>query len=571
MNILEYHADLYYNKDNPVIPDSEYDALVRKYGKTEIGRPSSLFEKTEHEIPMLSLDNVFTGDELRKFFARSKGFTCEMKIDGLAVSLIYEDGVFVKGSTRGNGRIGEDVTANLMKFVPLKLKNAPEGIVEVRGEVLMTSGAANLRNAAAGMLRRKNAEIKGLSIFLYYLMEAEKFGVKRQIDALKWLSDHGLPVQPVYEYCESMEEVIGFIKLWEGKKPEYPTDGVVVKVDDLTQWSSMGATSHAPRWAVAYKYPSEEVWTHILDIEVSVGRSGALTPVAVFEPVMIGGTKVQRATLHNFDDLKRKDIRIGDIVKVKKAAEIIPEVVEADKTVRDGNERAVEVPKKCPACGGEVVKGCCVNAQCPAQLKEKVKHFAKCMGIKGLGDKTAEKLKLKKVSDIYRLTEEKLLAEIENSKKKSYADVIAALGIPGVGRSAAAELAERYGSLEGVAEAEDLSWLGEVTGKAVRAFFDENRELIEELKELGVGRRAEESGKTYVFTGKLSKMTREEAAELVRKMGGKVVDSVSSKVDYVVAGEKAGSKLDKARKLGIKILSEEEFLSFELKLQLGKP
>ncbi|MBQ2616468.1 MAG: NAD-dependent DNA ligase LigA, partial [Synergistaceae bacterium] len=391
--LVKHHAGLYYDEDSPEISDAEYDALVRELRQLEADYPqyarkdsptqtvggevSSLFAKVEHSTPMLSLDNVFTPDELENFFSRNdaEGFVCEMKIDGLAVSLIYEDGIFVRGATRGNGRVGEDVTENLMLVdaVPKTLNDAPSGRVEVRGEVLMTwerfnavnaareaKGEklfANPRNAAAGTLRQsaKNNHViseRGLDIFLYYLVDAEKFGVTTQSGALSWLAEHGLPVQTAYKVCDDIESVNEFVEKWHEERYNlgYVTDGVVVKVNDLTRWPEIGATSHAPRWAVAYKYPPEEARTRITDIVISVGRTGVLTPVAILEPVRLAGTQVSRAGLHNADEVARKDIRKGDIVNVRKAAEIIPEVVSVDKEARTGHEEVFAMPERCPAC-----------------------------------------------------------------------------------------------------------------------------------------------------------------------------------------------------------------------------
>ncbi|MBR1486382.1 MAG: NAD-dependent DNA ligase LigA, partial [Synergistaceae bacterium] len=391
--LIEHHAKLYYDDDAPEISDFEYDALVKELKQLEKKYPDSarkdflthkvggsvseLFAKVPHEIPMLSLDNVFNNEELENFFARindfeNKNFVCEMKIDGLAVSLIYENGIFIRGATRGNGQIGEDVTANLklIDSVPKKLKDAPEGRLEVRGEVLMTlerfravnkireergeNPFANPRNAAAGTLRQseKNNHVineRGLDIFLYYVVDAQKFGIKTQSDALKSLANWGLPVQKAYEFCETLNDVENFISKWQTQRENlnYVTDGAVIKLDDLTKWQKIGATSHAPKWAVAFKYPPEEAKTKILEIQISVGRTGVLTPVAILEPVRLAGTVVQKASLHNADEIARKDIRVGDAVKVRKAAEIIPEVVEVDKSARTGNEKIFTMPKNC--------------------------------------------------------------------------------------------------------------------------------------------------------------------------------------------------------------------------------
>ena len=619
LETIQHHANLYYNLDNPEISDAEYDALVRRYRSSHpdaalpIGQPSSLFAKIQHDSPMLSLDNTFSTAELRDFFARidnTAGFTVEMKIDGLAISLVYEDGIFVRGATRGNGRIGEDVTANMLHVVPLKLKNAPKGRLEVRGEVLMSkkrfeklSGFANPRNAAAGTLRQKDPEIvkkRGLDILLYYVVDAEKFGITRQQDALLWLAQLGLPVQDAWSYCPNLDSVKDFISTWKDRRHslDYATDGVVIKMDDLTCWPEIGSTSHSPRWAVAFKYPPEEAKTRLFDIEISIGRTGILTPVAVFTPVNLAGTVVQRASLHNADEIERKDIRIGDIIIVRKAAEIIPEVVSVDKAARTGNEKPFSMPDRCPVCGaavvrieGEAAHRCSNQLSCPAQLAEALKHFAARdgMDIRGLGASLAGKMiaarLVKSVLDLYKLkpadllkldkvqekTAKNLLTQIEASKQRPLENVITALGIPGVGKSVAGLLVDKFGSLEEMSRASEddvssIDGVGSVIAKAVHDFL--SRELVDELKTLGINTVAAQSmviensffsGKTFVFTGTLS-MTRDEAAARVKALGGKVGSSISSKTDYLVAGEKAGSKLQKAEKLGVKILTEEEFM-----------
>ena len=642
-SLLQYHAGLYYDKDSPEISDAEYDLLVRELKELEHdypqyarknsptqtvgGSPSELFAKVEHVTPMMSLDNVFTPDELEAFFARieAEGFVCEMKIDGLAVSLVYEDGIFVRGATRGNGRTGEDVTENLMLVdaVPKRLANAPSGRVEVRGEVLMTWERfnavnamrenrgeklfANPRNAAAGTLRQKDGKIiteRGLDIFLYYLVDAEKFGVKTQGNALEWLSFHGLPVQTAYRVYDDMGGVKEFIRHWQNERYnlKYVTDGVVVKLNDLTRWLEIGATSHAPRWAVAYKYPPEEARTRLKEIIISVGRTGVLTPVAVLEPVRLAGTQVSRAGLHNADDIARKDIRKGDIVIVRKAAEIIPEITGVDAEARTGAEEVFAMPERCPACNSLIVRlpnetayRCPNRASCPAQLTESLKYFASRdgMNIKGIGRKLAEKLtasgKIHILSDIYTLTLEdwttldkiaeksagNILAELEASKSRTFANLITALGIPEVGKNTAGIITENFRDIDALMNAseEDLAEIdgvGEIIARSVQEFFrnEDNRMMIENFRAMGftMGNEthsagSELSGKVFVFTGTLETMTREEAGEKVKALGGKVSGSVSRKTDYVVAGEKAGSKLKKAESLKIRVIDEGEFLS----------
>ncbi|MBR1673250.1 MAG: NAD-dependent DNA ligase LigA, partial [Fretibacterium sp.] len=650
--LVAHHARLYYDKDAPEISDAEYDALVRELSELEQQYPDlarldsptrrvggtvlDSFKKVEHLRPMLSLDNVFSPTELTSFWERmkdnipegDKAFTCEMKIDGLAVSLLYEDGVFVRGATRGNGRVGEDVTENLrtLRSLPLRLTGNFSGKIEVRGEVLMTWERfnalnqrreereeplfANPRNAAAGTLRQLDSSIvaeRGLDIFLYYLVDAPSQGVTRQSDALSWLADRGLPIQPAWERCGSLEEVDAFIARWQEErfKLGYVTDGAVVKLDDLTLWDRLGATAHAPRWAVAYKYPPEEARTKVLSINISVGRTGALTPVANLEPVRLAGTTVQRAGLHNGDEIQRKDIRVGDIVRVRKAAEIIPEVVAVDFSARTGETPPpFEMPSHCPACGSEAVRlpdeavlRCPNRASCPAQLKEGLSYFASRVGmdIRGLGDKLAGQLiesgKVKTLSDIYDLTPDdwaamdrmgkksaqNLMAAIESSKSRPLSSLIAALGIRYVGKRVAELLAAHFGDMAKLKESSEeelagIEGVGPVIASSVEAFFHDpaNLELLARLKERGLNFVSSEvdsgtngegfRGKSFVFTGELSSMKRAEAEAEVKARGGGTSSSVSSKTSYLVAGDKGGSKLKKAEHLNVPIISEEEFL-----------
>ena len=641
--LVKHHAELYYDNDSPEISDSEYDSLVRELSRLEREHPeyarkdflthkvggsaSELFAKVNHKVPMLSLDNVFTPDELNNFFTRINqvnNFTCEMKIDGLAVSLIYQDGKFIQGATRGNGTIGEDVTQNLLavESVPKILKNAPEGRVEVRGEVLMTTERfnalnklrdergenpfANPRNASAGTLRQTDQKViaeRGLDIFLYYLVDAQSFGVKTQSQALSWLSEHGLPVQSAWKLCSNLDEVNNFIAHWHDErfKLNYVTDGVVIKLDDLTQWPEIGSTSHAPRWAVAYKYPPEEARTRIRDIIISVGRTGVLTPVALLDPVRLAGTQVQRAGLHNADEISRKDIRVGDVVRVRKAAEIIPEVIEVDKSSRSGDEKIFTMPSHCPACGSEIVRlpdeaafRCPNRASCPAQLIESLRYFASRngMNIKGLGKVLAAKLiesgKVKTLSDIYKLTPEdwlsldkikdksteNIMSELEASKSRPFVNLITALGIREVGKNAAELLVNHFANIDAVINASEselsqIEGVGPVIAKSIHEFFrnESNLALIQDFRAMGFSMGRELSikgdklqGKIFVFTGTLDSMTRDEAGDKVKSLGGRVSNSVSAKTSYVVAGDKTGSKFVKAEKLGVKILTEQEFL-----------
>ncbi|MDR1376335.1 MAG: NAD-dependent DNA ligase LigA [Synergistaceae bacterium] len=652
-----HHARLYYEEDAPIISDAEYDALLRELIELEQAHPQwarpdsptkrvgsvalEKFIKIEHKRPMLSLDNVFDTGELRSFADRletavdgdgKRALVCEMKIDGLAVSLIYEDGVFVRGATRGDGRVGEDVTENLrtIKTLPLRLSKPASGRLEVRGEVLITREQfaelnrireengeplfANPRNAAAGSLRQLDSKItasRGLSVFLYYIVDAPSRGVFRQSGTLAWLAEHGLPTQEAWALCDSIEDVTAFIENWHERRFDlnYVTDGVVVKLDDITLWDRLGSTSHAPRWAVAFKYPPEVVFTRVLSIDISVGRTGVLTPVANLDPVQVGGTTVQRAGLHNEDEVRRKDIRVGDRVRLHKAGEIIPEIVDVDKDARTGAEVSFEMPEKCPACGspvvrlpGEVAVRCPNRSSCPAQLKEGIRYFASRggMDIRGLGDKLAEQMVEKNIvrslPDIYALTEDdivnmermgaksaqNLLDAIEQSKKRPLSALIAALGIRFVGDKIAEILADRFSSMEALQDVSEeelalVDGIGPVIASSVEAFFRDsaNRELLSRFKESGLAafepQAGEDklkasrdeifSGMTVVFTGELLSITRSEAEKRVKELGGKATNSVSSKTSLVVAGAKAGSKLEKAEALGVKVIDETEFLA----------
>ncbi len=638
----------YYVLNQPLISDAEYDKLFcelleleRQYPELvtpdsptqRVGAPpAEEFAPVEHAIPMLSLANCFNDEELEEWDDRVRRmlggepveYVCEPKLDGLSVELVYVDGIFTVGSTRGDGRVGEDVTRNLrtIKQVPLRLfplDGKVPRLLEARGEVYMEREAfrrlneererageplfANPRNAAAGSLRQLDPNVtasRPLKIFFYAMGRAEGIEIRSQVELLTTFPKLGLPVNPLWKLCKTLDEVKAFYRELLAMRHELPyeADGMVVKVNDFAQRETLGEVSRAPRWAIAYKFPAEEATTRVLDIVVQVGRTGALTPVAILEPVEVSGATVSRATLHNEDEIRRKDIRIGDWVIVRRAGEVIPEVVKSIPERRTGAEKEFKMPERCPACGGPVVRPPgevayrCENLSCPARIKESIRHFAsrRAMDIEGLGEKLVDKLVetglVRKLSDIYRLKKEdlvnlermgeksaqNLLEQIERSKNAGLARLIFALGIRYVGEHLAEVLAEHFPSLEALSNAtyEELIQIPEIGPRIAQSLVDffrneENRKLIQELKELGVKTEAEKpkegplSGKTFVFTGALSAFTREEARRLVESLGGRVASSVSRKVDYVVVGADPGEKLRKAQELGITILTEEEF------------
>jgi DNA ligase (NAD+) len=638
----------YYVLNQPLISDAEYDKLFRELLELErqypelvtpdsptqrVGAPpAEEFAPVEHAIPMLSLANCFNDEELEEWDDRVRRmlggepveYVCEPKLDGLSVELVYVDGVFTVGSTRGDGRVGEDVTRNLrtIKQVPLRLfplNGKVPRLLEARGEVYMEKEAfrrlneererageplfANPRNAAAGSLRQLDPNVtasRPLKIFFYAMGRAEGIEIRSQVELLTTFPKLGLPVNPLWKLCKTLDEVKAFYRELLAMRHELPyeADGMVVKVNDFAQREILGEVSRAPRWAIAYKFPAEEATTRVLDIVVQVGRTGALTPVANLKPVEVSGATVSRATLHNADEIRRKDIRIGDWVIVRRAGEVIPEVVKSIPERRTGAEKEFKMPERCPACGGPVVRPPgevayrCENLSCPARIKESIRHFAsrRAMDIEGLGEKLVDQLVetglVRKLSDIYRLKKEdlvnlermgeksaqNLLEQIERSKNAGLARLIFALGIRYVGEHLAEVLAQHFPSLEALSNAtyEELIQIPEIGPRIAQSIVDffrnaENRKLIQELKELGVKTEAEKpkegplSGKTFVFTGTLSAFPREEARRLVESLGGRVASSVSRKVDYVVVGADPGEKLRKAQELGITILTEEEF------------
>lgn len=645
---IRRHDYLYHVLDRPEITDAEYDRMFRELVDLEArypelvtpdsptqragAPPAAEFRPVPHALPMLSLQNCFRDEELAEWHDRVRRllgeerveYVCEPKLDGLSVELVYEDGVFVVGSTRGDGRVGEDVTANLRTIRQLPLRLFPVNgsvprLLEVRGEVYMEKAAflrlneerarrgepefANPRNAAAGSLRQLDSTItarRPLKLFCYHVGRVEGIEIRSQAQLLTTFPSLGLPVNPRWKLGRDLPEVRAYYRelLAERDEVPYATDGMVVKVNDFSQRERLGEIARAPRWAIAYKFPAEEALTRVREIVVQVGRTGALTPVAHLDPVEVSGVTVSRATLHNEDEVRRKDVRVGDWVIVRRAGEVIPEIVRALPERRTGEEREFQMPKLCPACGGPVVRPAgeathrCENLSCPARIKEAILHYAsrRAADIQGLGEKLVDRLVetglVARISDLYRLRREDLLAvermgeksaqnlldEIERSKGMSLARLIFALGIRHVGERVAELIAERFPSLEALSHAtvEELTALrgvGPQIAQSIVSFFrnEENQRLIAELAAVGVDPRAGEpqagplSGKVFVFTGTLGGLTRDEAQRLVASRGGRVASTVSRQVDYVVAGENPGSKLDRARELGIPVLTEAEF------------
>ncbi len=638
--VIEKHNHNYYDLDNPTIEDDEYDALMRELRGIEQQYPelstpdspthrvggtvSSSFEKVQHVVQMGSLQDIFSEEEVRAFITAvmeqgAHEFTVEPKIDGLSVSLEYQDGVFVRGSTRGDGFVGEDITANLktIRSIPLRLNDAPE-FIEVRGEVYMPrkSFAAlceeqerngdplpkNPRNAAAGSLRQKDSSVtasRKLDIFCFNLQQIRGKELTTHSQSLEYMQSLGFHVIPDYRVVQTADEAVERIREIGEMRRSLPfdIDGAVVKVNSFALRTEIGATTKVPKWAVAFKYPPEEKETTLNEIEINVGRTGALTPVAVFDPVQLAGTTVSRAILHNQDIITDKDIRVGDRIVVRKAGDIIPEVVRS-VSHREGSEPYF-IPNVCPICGAEALRDedeaviRCQNIDCPAQLARSIEHFASrnAMNIEGLGEAIVQQLLdngfVHNVADLYELdvqtvmqitggakSAENLIASIEGSKKRGLDRLVFALGIRGIGQRAAVLLCEKFGSMEAIMEALPLEicsidGFGQIMADSVYNAMQEPHRirLIERLREHGVnmtydnGKVADDlAGKTFVLTGTLPTMTRDQAKSLIESHGGKCSGSVSKKTTYVVAGEEAGSKLTKAQELGITILSEQELL-----------
>lgn len=638
---IAYHSNLYYQENRTEISDYEYDMLVNRVKSIENefpqlitadsptqkvqGMASSSFEKVVHTVKMESLLDAFSYEELRDFDRKVKDavgkaqYVVETKIDGLSMSLEYVNGVFTRGSTRGDGTVGEDVTQNLatIKSIPKRIENAPR-FLEVRGEVYMPRAVflklarqqedegkqpfKNPRNAASGSIRQKNSKItreRRLDIFIFNLQQAsDDFTVATHKESLDKLKDFGFNVCPRYILCDDIEEAIKQVEIIGNMRGEFSfdIDGAVIKVNDLAQRTAMGSTNKYPRWAIAYKYPPEEKETVLKDIEISVGRTGVLTPTAVFDTVQLAGTSVQRAVLHNQDFIDEKQINIGDTIVVRKAGDIIPEVVRLAKKNSSGS---FQIPLICPSCGAPVLKTDesalrCNNPDCPEQLVRNLIHFASrdAMDIEGLGEaviyQLADKKMIHDVADIYDLTvddalkidgfKEKsannLINAIENSKSRNLDKLVFALGIRNVGAKAATLLCEEFNSIEGLINAQitdiiKIDGIGDIMAESVAEYFKSEsvRNVIRRLREKGVNMQYTSSvesdvlkGRTIVVTGTLPTLSRDEAEKLIRDNGGKASSSVSKKTSYVLAGEKAGSKLDKANSLGIPVITEEEFL-----------
>jgi len=639
-DLLNYHSHKYYVEDNPEIGDYEYDMLQRELAAIEKeypelitpdsptqrvgGSADGMFEPVVHTVPLESLQDAFGVEEVRAFDARVKDvfdnaeYVVEPKIDGLSVALEYENGVFVRGSTRGDGNVGEDVTANLrtVNSIPLRLKE--DVTVEVRGEVYMPKKVfaalveeqelngektfKNPRNAAAGSLRQKNPKItasRGLDIFVFNIQRIENVNITGHKESIDYLKTLGFKTIPFYNKFSTADEVLAELDRIGEIRSSLPfdIDGAVIKTDSFAQRAEIGSTAKFPRWALAFKYPPEEKETTVVDIEIAVGRTGVLTPTAVFEPVLVAGSTVSRATLHNQDFIDEKDIRLGDRVVIRKAGDIIPEVIKVISHAE--NSEKFSLPSVCPSCGAKVIREedeaavRCVNPECPAQLLRNLIHFCSrdAMDIEGMGDAVLEKLVsnglLTKASEIYTLKKEdfmtlegfkdkssqNLVDAVENSKKNDLSKLVFALGIRHVGQKAGKILADHFGTMENIMNADiekltAIEGFGSIMAQSVVDFFalEQTKREIEALAAYGVNMNSQKEkidsrfeGKTFVLTGTLPTYSRNEASEIIEKFGGKTASSVSKKTSYVLAGEDAGSKLVKAQTLGVTIISEAEF------------
>ena len=661
---IRRHEELYYIRNAPEVSDEQFDTLLHELERLEAehpdlvtsdsptqrvaGRPTEGFPTVEHMRPMLSLDNAYNEEELRAFDERVKrgagggpiAYVAELKIDGLSIALTYENGRLVRGATRGDGVRGEEVTANVrtIRAIPLSLRNGPQGRLEIRGEVFLPRSSfarinrereedgeplfANPRNAAAGTMRNLEPSLvarRNLSAFTYQVVAGADLDLPpAHYEMLQALERWGLPIERHYHRCAGIDEVVDFCRHWaDGRQSlEFDTDGVVIKVDDLALRERLGFTAKFPRWATAFKFPAQQAHTRLLRIDVNVGRTGANTPYAVLEPVFLAGSTISMATLHNAEDIARKDFREGDTVIIEKAGDVIPRVVAPIPSLRPADAVLWQMPTTCRACGSELhrdeeeVVWRCENASCPARLRRSLEHFASrsAMNVEGLGESLVDQLieqhLVKDFADLYALTTEQLenlvvaprsprseravprklgkvgrnvVEQIARSKENDLSRLIYALGIRHVGEKAAATLAKHFRTMDGMLNApiealQSVPEIGPVLAESVRAYADEphNRQLVEKLAAAGVNMTTSQpepgtgaagplAGKTFVLTGTLATLTREEAEAAIDRLGGKVSGSVSRKTSYLVVGEDAGSKLEKARTLGVPTLSEEEF------------
>ena len=644
---IEYYTRKYY-EDEQVISDFEFDMLMKELKQLEADYPELItpdsptqkvgtspikkgFKKVTHRVPLQSLQDVFSFEEVREFDTRMQklaseynlplDYVVETKIDGLSTALEYKDGIFIRGATRGNGTVGEDVTENLktVRTIPHKLKEPIN--ITVRGEIFIGKKEfdelnesrladeeerfANARNAAAGSLRQLDSKItagRPLDIYIFNIQEIENKEIMTHYEGLKYLQELGFNVNPVRILCKNIDEVLEAIKkIGEDRENlSFGIDGAVVKVNNLELREKIGTTFKTPKWAVAYKYPPEKKETKVIDIICQVGRTGAITPMAILDTVNVAGSNISKTTLHNEDFIKEKDIRIGDTVVIQKAGDVIPEIVEVVKSKRTGEEKIFKMPRTCPVCGAQAVREegeavvRCIGIECPAKLYRSIIHFAskEAMDIKGLGDAIIEELIERKlisnISDLYNLTLEdiatlkkngkkfaqNLINSIEESKNRELHRVITSLGIRHVGVKLAKSLAKEYKSMDNLIEAsleelESKQDVGEITAESIYNFFKQEQsiDLINKLKQAGVNMTLKQElgtdnrfeGKVFVLTGIIEKYSRDEASKVIEKLGGKTSSSVSKKTDYVLAGEDAGSKLKKAQELGVKIISEIEF------------
>lgn len=659
---IEYHNNLYYNEDKPLISDTEYDALMRKLKQFEKeypkllenaenmeksptekigGNASEKFSKVQHRVPMLSLSNTYNISEIEDFDKRIKKiifaeninknsreleYILELKLDGLSISLIYENGELIQAVTRGDGQVGEDVTENIMEIstIPKKLKENVS--LEVRGEVILPISSfnrinqereddgedvfANPRNAASGTIRQLDRTIvaeRGLDCYLYYLVNAENYGVNTHLESIRYIEKLGFKTTKIFEKYTDFKKLEKAIDKWhdERKKLDYETDGLVIKVNNFSLYETLGYTTKSPRWAIAYKFPAEQVKTKLMDVTFQVGRTGVITPVAELEAVNLSGSVVKRASLHNFDEIRRKDIKIGDNVIVEKAAEIIPQVVNVVFDDRTGIERDIQEPSNCPVCNSEIVheEGLvalkCHNPLCPEKVKRQIAYFVSrdAMNISGLGDKIVEKFielgKIKTIVDIYSLKEyreelenlekmgqksvDNLINSIETSKNRDFSKVLYALGISFVGKFNANLLTKTFKNIENLKNQsiENLlavKGIGNKVAVAVNSFLnnEDNWKIITDLQNIGLQFSIDESSftevadnpikdKNFLATGKLQKYKRNDIKDIILEKGGNYLSAVSKNLDFLIAGEKAGSKLEKAEKLGVRILTEDEF------------